>query len=137
VSGRRPRFGGLVRLLAAALLVHACGGDGDGPTEPEPVPGTLRVTLQSPNGDDGGLLFTLTGPGIESLEAPGLELFESGDSARRRVLVAGPVASGTVLRFRVPDVEQRHRYSVTLHEVARRTNYEQRGVQGYQLTVDR
>lgn len=133
----RRRAIGLVGLLTALGLLHACGdGDGGGPTEPEPVPGTLQLHFTTPYVDDRGLLLRLTGPGIEAVTAPGLQLWETGTSTERRVLLAGPVANGAVLRFDVPDVEDVSRYAVTLEQVAGE-GFEQRDVTEYAVAVVR
>ncbi len=80
----------------------------------------------------------LTGPAIGALEAsPGLSLFESGTSSAKRILLAGPVRTGLVLTFAVPDTKADLSYSVVLEQVARQGTFEQGDVDRYQVLVVR
>lgn len=126
------RFATVLIGLAAA----ACAGDyGTGPAGP--VPGLLAVVFQTPNGDDGGVMFTISGGLIDSVLVAG----NTAQGARLgaysvRVLVARELSPGTVLaRFAVPDVSQASLYSATLEQVASRRSFVSRALDGYALTI--
>ncbi len=64
-------------------------------------------------------MLVVEGPGIDSVSAPGLELFQShaSSSARREIIVSGALSSGPLLEVRVPDRWKRDRYRVRLLQV--------------------
>ena len=65
-----------------------------------------------------GVLLELEGPGIDAVAgADGLELYHSAARGRHRIVVAGPLESGPLLRFRVPDRGQLARYRVRVLQV--------------------
>ena len=90
-------------LLAAVAVAWGCGvGDdivepripGDDPAELQP--GHLNVRLTVPPGArDIGAMLVIEGPGIDSLQAPGLELIQLDESSaiRREVIVAGDLVT--------------------------------------------
>lgn len=119
-------------LLLAAVLTAACGGS-DGAS------GTLRVSLTSPNTDDGAVMLQVTGD-IDSVTVPaGLTLYEATPSATVvRAIVTGNIApGGTVLTLHVPDVGRASSYATQLLQVSARGTYVQRPVGGYTLQVHR
>jgi hypothetical protein len=122
-------------LAAAALLLDgtACGDSGS-PAQP----GTLRVSLTTPNIDDGAILFEVSGPAIDTITAvnASYRLFTRRiGNTTVRVVLAGAVASGTVAVFEVPDVDAAGSYTATLTEVADRQNQLRLQLNGYQLQV--
>ena len=122
-AARRPRLTVLALALAAAVWGCDTGGPGS-PTEPAAPtgPGLLEVRVAVPAGARAaGAMLVVEGPGIDSVEpsAPGLELVHLGGApTRREVIVAGELASGTLLRIGVPDTGNRARYRVTVVQVA-------------------
>jgi hypothetical protein len=114
-------------LLLAGLL--NCGGDGG------PKGGELDVRLTTPNGDDGAVLLTLTGGRVDAQQAPGYTVYSATVAGERRIVVAGRIASGVLLRVQVPDLRQAADYVVTLNQVARRGSYESRPLGGYTLVI--
>ena len=136
-SGRRlaRRATCALVLLLAASASWSCTGDLAGPpaAEREPAapavelpqpataprgPGFLTIEWKAPAGGRAiGVLLELAGPGIEAVEAPGLELYHSAVPGRHRIVVAGPLESGPLLRFRVPDRGQLALYRVHVLEV--------------------
>ena len=121
-------------LLVAVTSAWGCGlGDGvvaphddaalDGRTNAAVVdPGPLHVRLTAPpQARDIGAMFVVEGPAIDSLQAPGLELFERDASSptRREVIIAGALpADGPLLRVWVPHRGDDARYRVRLLQVA-------------------
>jgi hypothetical protein len=106
-------------MLLAATMTWSCTDDAGGPVAIAPDPGFLTVELTAPaaNGDI-GVLLELKGPGIETVRAPGFELYESAAPDRHLIVVAGPLSSGPLLQFRVPDRHLRAQYQVRIVEVA-------------------
>ena len=115
-------------LLAAVAVTWGCGvGDdivepripGDDPAELQP--GHLQVRLTVPPGARViGAMLVIEGPGIDSLQAPGLELIQLDESSaiRREVVVAGDLVTGSMLQVWVPHVGDYAGYRVSLLQVA-------------------
>ena len=126
------RFGWLrTALLAAVISVWGCG-DGivdprndapryDGANAAVVDPGPLHVRLTAPaQARDIGAMLVIEGPAIDSLQAPGLEMFETEESSstRREVIIAGALPDAPVLRVWVPHRGDEARYRVRLLQVA-------------------
>ncbi len=138
---RRRRRTGRVRstlaMLLAVTLAWSCGDGLVGPAAPEQDqdPGLITVSLVTPAASrDSGVLLELEGPGIGEVRAPGFDLFESRASGRHRVIVAGSLRAGRVLRLRVPDRSQLPHYRVRVMQVAGE-DYELRDARGYRAAT--
>ena len=122
-ADRRRRSGAAwygLALLLAATMTWACADDGV-VTPMEPDPGYLTVQLTAPSDTrDIGAMLVVEGPAIDSVRAPGFELFlsDASSSSRREIIVSGAISSGPVLEIHVPDLHDRDRYRVRLLEVA-------------------
>jgi len=120
---RRRMASYAIGVLLAAIMTSSCTDGSAGPVAPAavaPNPGFLTVELAKPDGNrDRGVLLVLEGPGIEAVQAPapGLELYESEESGRYHVIVAGSVEAGPLMRFRVPDRNQLPLYRVRVLQV--------------------
>lgn len=129
-------------LIGGLLALAACGGGdgggGGGGTQP-PQPGTLTLTLQSPNGNDGAVMFTLRGAQIDTVTvASGYRMFLSRVSQNNvRVIVTGTIAGGPIVRFNVPDVNQASTYFAFVEQAAVRGTYQQQEVTNYRLLVSK
>ena len=112
-----PTWFGLV-LLLAATMTWACADDVvQPPTEPNPGYLTVWLTVP-PDVRDGGAMLLVEGPGIDSLQAPGFDLYESGGTSSRQIIVAGALSTGPVVQFRVPDrTDHPTQYRVRLLQV--------------------
>lgn len=98
-----------------------CAGDVVRTPDPQSDPGVLAVHLTMPSeARDVGAMLVVEGPGIDSVRAPGFELFQSdaSSSTGRQVIVAGALSTGTILEFQVPDRGEHARYRVRLLQVA-------------------
>ena len=130
----RARKSGAVVLAA---LTIACRGNTniDGPDDTI-NPGFMNVTLATPNSNDGALLLTLTGGTMDSLEAPaGTIFFAATGTNTFRVMVAGTIADGPVVRFWMPDRRNVSQYVATLEQAAVRSTYVQQDIGGYSLSI--
>ncbi len=134
-STRIPVAIALCALLATSL---ACGDDDNGSTgPPDPVPGTLTLTLGTPHLDDGALLLRLEGPDMTQvgLSAPDLYLRFLEDQTGVTAVLVGDVSEGDLLTFHVPDVNRVSSYSATMLEAANRSNAVRVSLAEYTLTV--
>ncbi len=127
--GTRQRTDGLSRrrssrawygfaLLLVATMTWGCADDVvQPPVEPDPGPLTVWLTTP-PDGSDTGAMLRVEGPGIESVHAPGLEVFQSGNYSSKQIIVSGVLSSGPVLELQVPDRALWGQYRVELLQVA-------------------
>ena len=100
-------------MLLAATMTWSCTDDAVGPVAAEPDPGFLTVELIAPAANrDIGVLLELEGPGIETVRAPGFELYESETTGPHQIVVAGSLRSGPMVQFEVPDRNQLDLYRV-------------------------
>ena len=143
MSSKRSRIASTALGLAIAGIFAATACNHDRPVSVSPpppggTPGTLTVTLTTPNSDDGAIMFELRGPHIGALAAPsgGWRVYADTSDASIRVVVAGNVVAGGLLTFPVPEVAQVGSYTATLLDVANRENAT-RNLAGYSLTIVR
>ncbi len=102
-----------------------------------PDPGVLTIELTAPpTARDIGALLVVEGPGIDSIRAPGFELFESEAPGPRQVVVAGMLTTGPIAEFQVPDRALRTQYRVRLLEVTGE-DYSLRDLSGYEVMIRR
>ncbi len=122
-------------LILGLMAGFACSDD-ESPAGP--TAGTLSVTLTTPNIDDGGILFRVTGPDIVSVSVTVPEYYTHvGQNADTlTIVVVGNVASGMLVGFDVPDVGAVASYSATVTQVADRANALRADLTAYGLTVE-
>lgn len=129
---------GWPRMLAAAIVVSVGLSCGEGPTAP--VPGTLVVSLTTPNSDDGAILLTMAGAGIgapTAVSSSHVLFFRVTSTTSLTAVVVGNIAAGPLLSFAVPDVGAASSYTATITEVAARDNALRASLSGYTLSVSR
>jgi hypothetical protein len=121
------------------LAVGSCASEQGGPTEPEgPVPtaGTLSLQLSTPNANDGGVMFTISGGTINSVSSSNYTIFTAQPGPTiRKVVVAGNLTNGVLVTIAVPDVALAGQYTAVLEQVAARDTYAQQDLSGYTLQV--
>ncbi len=121
--------------VALALAVGvACGDDEN--VGPEVTPGTMIVSLTTPNLDDGAIMFTVSGGAIDSPALLDVDhvLYLMEGTNTISVIIAGDIAAGELLEFDVPDVDAT--YTATITQVADRMNDLRDPLTGYALTVE-
>ena len=120
--------------LAMVVLLGACA---DGlltepaprnpitpPSVPAPVPGWLNLQFVTPYANDGAVQLTVVGGAIEEIQLqPQFTGYTGVAAGSARVLVTGQIASGTVARIRVPDINKVTGYQALIGQVAERGNY--------------
>jgi hypothetical protein len=118
------------RALMLSVLLSSCSG-GTGPTS-----GILNVKLSSLRGDDGAVLFTITGGPVESVEAvSGIVHSAQIDANTLRVVITGNLSAGAIARVRIADLTQASHYSAAVNQVAARSTYLQRDPGQYSITL--
>ncbi|MGD2122858.1 MAG: hypothetical protein PVJ76_13985 [Gemmatimonadota bacterium] len=130
-----------VALLVLGMAALSCGDSTTSEPEPDPdpIPGWLKVRLTTSNGDDGGIMFTVSGPQIDSVRSSYPDFFKADSGpASVRIIVAGHLTSGGVVaEVLVPDVQSPDDYTATVEQLAARDTYEQRPVASASLAVAR
>jgi len=118
------------RALMLSVLLFSCSS-GTGPTS-----GTLNARLSSLRGDDGAVLFTITGGPVESVDAvSGIVHSVQIDANTLRVVITGDLGAGAIARVRIADLTQASRYSAAVNQVAARSTYVQRDPGQYSITL--
>ena len=116
--------------LMLSVLLFSCSS-GTGPTA-----GVLNVKLSSLRGDDGAVLFTISGGPVESVEAVSGAVHSAQiDANTLRVVITGNLSAGAVARVRIADVNQASRYSAAVNQVAARSSYVARDPGQYSITL--
>lgn len=130
----------MVRLRAATVLLVSLAtlqcGDGGVATRGEP--GTMVLSLATPHGDDGAVVFTLRGTGMTGLKAASRDyvLFSRASGPDElSVVVVGDIAPGPLARVDVPDIGGVDGYSATIHQAAARDHVLRGNLDAYRLTV--
>ena len=119
---RRARKAGYaLAMLLAATMAWSCSDGSVGPAAPAAAvrgPGFLTVEWTGPAAArDIGVLLELEGPGIETVRAPGLDVYQSAAPGPRQLVVSGALRSGALVQFRVPDRGQLPLYRVRVVQV--------------------
>jgi len=116
-------------LMLSGLLFSCSSGTG-------PMSGSLNVKLSSLRGDDGAVLFTISGGPVESVEAvSGTVHSVQIDANTLRVVITGNLSAGAIARVRIADVTQASRYSATVNQVAARSSYVPRDPGQYSISL--
>lgn len=153
-AGTLPLRSRLLLSAVAAVLAISCGGSGGDraptdpsqqqpvqpvqPTAPPAVPGTLTARLVTPNADDGAILLEISGPApIADVTAAvqGAVVHSRANANTTRLAVFGPLASGALVRFSVPDVNAAQQYSAQVTEVSDRASALRTSVTGYGISI--
>ena len=117
--------------LGAMLLLAACSNS-TGPTA-----GILSLTVASPHKDDGGLMLTVYGGPVDSVEAPGYVIHAAHVADSVKMIVTGNLVSGVIVRVHIPDSRQASRYSARISQAAARQTYVQRDPASYTVSLAR
>ena len=134
MTARRVLF--VAGVVTGAAVLSTCGSD---PQEPPATPGWVNVTLTTPNTNDGGIVFIVSGATVDSVRSTFSNAFTRRESATQvRGVVIGPLRDGIVVaQVLVPDVGDVSGYSATVTEIAAQApSFAQRSVADYSLTVN-
>ncbi len=120
--------------VASLVGTLSCGGEETLP----PVPGSVAVNFSSPNGTDGAVLFTITGPGMGNL-APASssnQLFTRLVAPQElRVIIVGNLGSGPLFTMDIPNTNDVSGFNATVLQVADRDDDLRESVAGYSITL--
>jgi hypothetical protein len=128
-----------LRLLTLATCAVGLGCDGEG-LAPEQAqgPGPLELQVVTPNADDGALLIAVSGGPVDSITSSEFEVAMLEISPRQyRMLIRGPVHSGSVAQLWVPDRGRRFAYVSSIAQAVSRGTYQRRAVADYGVSVGR
>ena len=124
---------GAFRALILSGLLLSCSSGSTGPSS-----GKLSVNLTSLHGDEGAVLFTVSGGPVESVEAVNGTVYSAQvDANTLRVVVAGNLSTGSIAHVRIPDVSQASHYTAAVTQVALRSTYALRDPGLYSMTLGR
>lgn len=118
-------------IAALAVLGVACGDDA-------PVPGTLTISLVTPNADDGAILLNLGGPGLttpQSASSSYILFSRLESSVQLRIAIVGNLTAGPLFTLSVSDVRDLSAFSSSVIEVATRSDELRSSVTGYDLDI--
>src|SRR5688572_5360097 len=102
------------------LLLAGCSNS-TGPTA-----GILNVTVTSPHEDDGGIMLSVYGGPVDSVEAVGYAIHPVLAADSVKMIVTGNLSSGVIARVHIPDSRQASGYTAQIQQVAARQTYAQR-----------
>jgi len=106
---------------------------------------TLSMTLVTPNADDGGIIFTISGPSILGVTpAAGVDLIEArttvGGTTTSTIIARGTLANGALGTVSVRGVNVDSPYTIEIKEAAARATggYAQRtNLTGYRIQLQK
>ena len=116
-----------------ALFALSCGGESPSNA------GILQVSYFQGDAEAGALLISITGGPVDSVSATGGQQisFAQPTAGVTRVVIAGSLANGDILRLYVPDVTQVTQYHAHADQVADKTTFALLNASSYTLTVHR
>ena len=132
VRRRGPMTASRPQLWLGLILVLAGCSNSTGPTA-----GILNLTVASPHKDDGGIMLSVYGGPVDSVEAVGYVIHAARAADSVKMIVTGNLGSGVIARVHIPDSRQAARYSVQITQVAARQTYAQRDPAGYTVSLAR
>lgn len=124
-----------VLFIGTLVLLAGCGGDGTPPSQA----GDLTVSYFQGGPAAGALLATISGGPVESVTPEHNEkvAFASPAPGVTRVVVTGDLATGIILRVRVPDVSRVSDYRVSIEQVADKVTFSLIDPASHTLTISR
>lgn len=121
----------------AVLTAAGCGGNAGGQTATQS--GELLVSYFQGGPEPGAILLTVAGGPVEKVSAVGGQQvgFATPYAGTTRVVISGTIATGDILRLRVPDVSASTHYTVRVDQVADKTSFALIDASAYSFTVHR
>ena len=138
LNATTPIHGGRARLILLAVFALTLGGCGsDSPTE-VPVPGRLTLELVTPRSDDGGVLLTVSGPGMSDVQVATSAYgayHRLATASELRLAVIGRLSDGPIVTMAVPDIKKAGSYKATITEVANTSDVVAASLTGYSIKI--
>lgn len=122
--------------LGLGLLVTALGCGGDNAVAPR-APGTMTVSLTTPNTDDGVVLLALFGPGFTNIQpaSASYRLYSlTASPTEVRILVVGDLSTGALLTLDIGDPARIAEYHGSVIQAASRDDIVHTVSADYDLT---
>jgi hypothetical protein len=129
------------QVLALMFVAAVASCDGDelppGPPPGPAGPGFLQVVLDTPNNNTGGLLVTISGGPIDSVQSTQFTVRTAEIAPNQhQIIVAGALRDANVIfRFWIPDLGVMNGYRATLQQAAARGLYNQLSTEGYAFRI--
>jgi hypothetical protein len=118
-------------LWLAAILLAGCSNSTG------PAAGVLNLTVESPHQDDGGIMLSIHGGPVDSVEAVGYVIHSARTADSVKMIVTGDLGSGVIARVHIPDSRQSSQYSAQIKQAAARRTYAQRDPADYTVSLVR
>ena len=132
----RIRF---VALVLVTALGVTCKDEGPpAVTPPGTNPTSLVVGLTTPNADDGALMVTVRGPGMATVvsSSPSYLVFSNlAVQNQAKVIAVGDLRAGAVFTVTVAGANPLSDYTITLDQVASRTDALRANLAAYKVTL--
>ena len=122
--------------LSLGLLVTALSCGGDNAVAPR-APGTMTVSLTTPNTDDGAVLVALFGPGFTNIRpaSASYRVYSlTASPTEIRILVVGDLSTGALLSLDIDDPARIAEYHGTVIQAASRDDIVHTVSTDYDLT---
>lgn len=129
--------------VLAAVGLAACGSESptsssnNPPVTPSPTAGWLTVQLTTPRTDDGAVQLSVSGPGVDSAKIVGYDGYAVVANSQANLIVTGGIASGTVARVFVRDVNKASQVQASVAAAAARGTYGLQDLTGYRVVLVR
>lgn len=130
------------RLLVPALVALLAACSGQAATAPSvtpttPADGWLTLQLSTPNRNDGAVQFSVSGPGIDSVDVLGYNGIATVDAGGANLVVTGQVTTGDVARIHVTNLAYTSSYQATVVAAAANASYNLQQLTGYRAVLVR
>jgi hypothetical protein len=93
--------------------------------------------VASPHQDDGGIMLSIYGGPVDSVEAVGYVVHTARAADSVKMIVTGNLGSGVIARVHIPDSRQASGYYAQIKQAAARQSYIQRDPAAYTVSLAR
>jgi hypothetical protein len=120
-------------LLASCEFCSGSSSPADGPTAPIVKPGALSAVLTTPNSNDGAVMFSVSGGGVDSITRGDVSL-STGASGSVSAIAVGSIVNGSIIaRVWIPDLNAAGNYTALVMQAAARSTYAEQATSAYRI----